>query len=320
MKIAVFGVGHLGKIHLKCLQQTDWNIVGIYDPDSAAAQEAATTYGVKLYHDAAQLIASVDAVDIVSTTMSHYEVACMAIAAGKHIFVEKPLAHQLSHAADIVAKAKEANVLVQVGHVERYNPAMIAIAGRGLRPKFVEGHRLTTFNTRGNDVSVVYDLMIHDLDLVLSMIDSKVSEVYANGVCVVNDTPDICNARIIFENGAVANLTASRISMKNMRKLRVFQENEYVSIDLLKKESQIISLTAADDSAEGLTILTSSGKKLVNMEVPQVVENNAIVAELSEFYDCIVNQVQPAVNGQAGYDAMLLADQIDKAVTMASRV
>jgi len=314
MRIGVFGVGHLGKIHLKCLAETDWQLVGIYDPDEAAAQHAHETYGVTIYDSPAELIADVDAVDIVSTTVSHFQMATLAIAAGKHVFVEKPMADTLSNAQQLVGLAMEQDVKVQVGHVERYNPAIVDLMKRGLQPRFIEGHRLTTFNTRGNDVSVVYDLMIHDLDLVLAMVDSEVATVQANGVCVVNNTPDICNARITFENGTVANLTASRISMKNMRKLRLFQENEYLSIDLIKKESQVISLTPAEDDTEGMTILSTSGKKLVNIAMPEHTPTNAIVEELRDFYQAVKNDTPPKVDALAGYKAMALANVIEEAM------
>lgn len=314
MRIGVFGVGHLGKIHLNCLAETDWQLVGIYDPDKAAALEAQKLYGVTIYDSPAKLLADVDAVDIVSTTVSHFQMATLAIAAGKHVFVEKPMADTLSNAQQLVGLAMEQDVKVQVGHVERYNPAIVDLMQRGLQPRFIEGHRLTTFNTRGNDVSVVLDLMIHDLDLVLAMVDSEVATVQANGVCVVNDTPDICNARITFENGTVANLTASRISMKNMRKLRLFQENEYVSIDLIKKESQIISLTPADDDTEGMTILSTSGKKLVNIAMPEHTPTNAIVQELRDFYQAVKNDTPPKVDALAGYRALALAQQIEESL------
>ena len=316
MKIGVFGVGHLGKIHLKCLKETDWTIAGIYDPDEQASQKAADEYGVQIYTDMAALIADSDAIDIVSTTMSHYDVAIQAMDASKHIFIEKPMASSLEQAQKIVQLSSEKDIKVQVGHVERYNPAIKAIINRGLTPKFVEAHRLTMFNTRGNDVSVVYDLMIHDIDLVLSMIDSPIKDVQANGVCVVNDTPDICNARITFANGAVANLTASRISMKNMRKIRFFQEDEYISSDLIKKENQIISLTPADEDTEGMTIISSSGKKLVNIEMPEVLPTNAIAHELQDFYNSIAEDMPTAVDANAGFAAMYLAHEIDKAMNL----
>jgi len=314
MRIGVFGVGHLGKIHLKCLKETDWDIIGLYDPDIEVAKKVSESFGIKSYQNPLDLIKDVDAIDIVSTTISHHEIALQAIEYGKHIFIEKPMASTVTLAKKIVDASIGKNLKIQIGHVERYNPVMKDIIKRGITPKFIEGHRLTTFNSRGNDVSVVYDLMIHDLDLVLSMVDSPINKVDANGVCVVNDTPDICNARITFENGAVANLTASRISMKNMRKIRVFQDNEYLSLDLIKKESQVISLTPADEKSDGLTILTSSGKKLINVEIPEHKNSNAIVDELQDFYLSVSQDLPVSVPAIAGLAAMQLAERVDKAI------
>lgn len=312
MKIGIFGVGHLGKIHIKCLKETDWKLVGAYDPNASACQATHETFGIKIYEEASQLIDVVDAVDIVSTTSSHFEIAKRSIECGKHVFIEKPIATTAEEALLLVRLAKDNNVKIQVGHVERYNPAWLALSDRRLTPKFIEGHRLATFNVRGNDVSVVHDLMIHDLDLILSLIDSDIRSVQANGVCVVNDTPDICNVRITFENDTVVNLTASRISMKQMRKLRLFQEDEYISIDLLKKESQIIALQPATDDSQGMVIETSAGKKEISILIPEKTESNAIVEELRSFYRCVKEDTSPLVDGAAGYRALELAERIEK--------
>lgn len=314
IKIGVFGVGHLGKIHLKCLHETDFEIVGIYDPDPQAHKYIAEHYNIPMFHSVEQLITEVDAVDIVSTTVTHFDIAKMAIDMGKHAFIEKPVCATLQQAKSLLTAKINSGVKVQVGHVERYNPAIISLKDRKVSPKFIEGHRLTTFNKRGNEVSVMLDLMIHDLDLVLQLVQSKVTDVQANGVCVVNDTPDICNARITFENGCVANLTASRISMKQMRKLRVFQENEYISIDFLKKETQIVKLEALEDRDESqyMTIDTANGKKILNIEMPKIIENNAIVDELNDFYSAIVNDSPIGVNLEAGMKALELAYMIEE--------
>lgn len=312
IKIGLLGVGHLGKIHLKCLQETDFEVIGVYDPDPVAQVFVKEHYAVPIYKSAKQLIVDCDAVDIVSTTITHYELARIAIEMGKHTFIEKPISSTLSEARELVNSAKENNVKVQIGHVERYNPAIVSLHDRKVSPKFLEGHRLTTFNSRGNDVSVVLDLMIHDLDLILHLVDSKVVDVQANGVCVVNNTPDICNARITFENGCVANLTASRISMKHMRKLRLFQENEYISLDFLNKETQIIKLDPVTDnsSSDQMTIDTSEGKKVFTMESPIILENNAIVDELNDFQNAIITDSQPTVSAQDGLRALELAYMI----------
>ena len=316
LKIGLFGVGHLGKIHLKCLQKTDFEIVGVYDPDPEVQRYISENYGLTIFDSADSLMVEVDAVDIVSTTITHFEIAKRAIKLGKHAFIEKPVCATLEQAKALIEAKLKTGVKVQIGHVERYNPAIISLKDRKVSPKFIEGHRLTTFNTRGNEVSVMLDLMIHDLDLVLLLVQSNVKDVQANGVCVVNDTPDICNARITFENGCVANLTASRISMKQMRKLRVFQENEYISIDFLKKESQIVKLEDLEDRDENqfMTINTASGKKILNIEIPEIIENNAIVDELNDFYNAIQNDLKVSVDLEAGMKALDLAFRIEEEI------
>lgn len=319
LKIGLLGVGHLGKIHLKCLHHTDFEIVGIYDPDPNAQQYVRDNYTIPIFDSEDSLMQAVDAVDIVSTTVSHFDIAKKAIDLGKHTFIEKPVCATLDQAEALISAKNKSNVKVQIGHVERYNPAIISLKDRKVSPKFIEGHRLTTFNTRGNEVSVMLDLMIHDLDLVLHLVQSKVNDVQANGVCVVNDTPDICNARINFENGCVANLTASRISMKQMRKLRLFQENEYISIDFLKKETQIVKLEDLEDrdEAQFMTIDTALGKKILHVEMPEIKENNAIVDELNDFYNAIQNDSKISVDLKAGVKALELAYMIEEKIEKA---
>lgn len=312
IKIGLFGAGHLGKIHLKCLERTDFEIVGVYDPDHTAQEFVKENYNLPIFDSVSALVEAVDAVDIVSTTQTHFEIALYAINQGKHAFIEKPIASTLEQAKQLEAATLKNGVKVQVGHVERYNPVIVSLKDRDVSPKFIEGHRLTTFNTRGNDVSVILDLMIHDLDLILELVKSEIKDVQANGVCVVNDTPDICNARITFENGCVANLTASRISIKQMRKLRLFQENEYISLDFLNKESQIIKLQplAEGDTSESMTIDTATGKKIMNIESPAIIENNAIEEELKDFHNSINNGTGVRVTVGAGVKALELAHLI----------
>ncbi len=316
IKIGLFGAGHLGKIHLKCLRDTDFEIVGVYDPNLEAQKFVADNYGIPVFNSAEDLMDAVDAVDIVSTTVTHYELAIKAINKGKHAFIEKPICTTKQEALTLVKLTRDQNVKVQVGHVERYNPAIVSLKNREVQPKFIEGHRLSTFNTRGNDVSVMLDLMIHDLDLVLQLVDSEVANVQANGVCVVNDTPDICNARITFENGCVANLTASRISMKQMRKLRMFQGNEYISLDFLKKETQIVKLDPVTDQEplDHMIIDTSTGKKIISIETPEIIENNAIVDELTDFHNSIQDNTSVAVPVEAGLKALELAYLIEEQI------
>lgn len=318
MKIGVFGTGHLGRIHVLCLQQSPWNVAGFYDPSDAAAQKIIEEFGISRYDTIDALLDEVDAVDIVSPTVTHYEVAKAAIKKGKHIFVEKPVTHTIAEAKSL-HEMNTNGLKIQVGHVERYNPAMVSIAHLGLDPKFIEGHRLAMFNPRGTDVSVILDLMIHDLDVVLSLVDSPVQSVMANGVNIVSDTEDICNARIQFANGCVANLTASRISLKNMRKVRVFQNDAYVSMDFLEKESQIIRLEDPstdlhEDNNIAMEIDTKSGKKRIIVEAPNVEPTNAIQTELTDFYHSVKNDAPVKVPLSDGYRALELAQMIQDSI------
>lgn len=318
IKLGIIGVGHLGKIHLKCLQQTSFDVIGFFDTDKEVRSDISKLFDIQPFDSVELLISSCNAIDIVTPTTHHYEIARKAILAGKHVFIEKPVTNQLSQAKELLDLVKENNVVAQVGHVERYNPAFKSLNTEQLNPKFIEAHRLTTFNPRGNDVSVILDLMIHDLDLILSLVNDEVKEIRANGVNVVGNTPDICNARISFKNGCVANVTASRISMKNMRKIRFFQENAYISVDFLDKECQIIQLE--DLSSEEIneeflmTIDTKNGKKKVKIVMPEIHENNAIVEELNDFYNCILHDKTPEVGIVDGYKALKLAAEIENVV------
>lgn len=320
MKIGLVGVGHLGKIHLKCLLNTQFELAGIYDPGEASLIFVTTQYpDVHIFDSLESLIQAVDCVDIVSPTTFHYEIAVKAIKAGKHVFIEKPLTETTEQAGELVRLAREYNVKVQVGHVERYNPAIRSLTNVNFKPKFIEAHRLSVFNPRGTDVSVVLDLMIHDIDIVLHMIKDEVVDVRANGVSIVSKKPDICNARIEFAGGAVANITASRISMKNMRKLRVFQDDAYISLDLLEKEAQVIKIEDEDGkgSFAGMTLETKDGIKRIMIESPTIMENNAIEDELKDFYDAIFHGTPVKVTIEDGYKALHLAQIIEDKITQA---
>ena len=244
IRIGVVGAGHLGKIHLKCLGELEhrYSVAGFYDIDPAVSASVMASASQPSFRSCNELLDAVDVVSIVTPTTTHFDLAAEAIRRGKHVFIEKPVTQTPEEAEALIALAQKHNVVVQVGHVERFNPAMLAVQHIPMNPMFVEAHRLAMFNPRGTDVPVVLDLMIHDLDIVLSLVKSKVKYVSANGVPVVSDTPDIANARVEFENGCVANFTASRISMKQMRKVRLFQKDAYISLDFLKKESQILRM------------------------------------------------------------------------------
>lgn len=315
MKIGVLGTGHLGKIHLKCIRSIpEFVLTGFYDASEDVRIAVSQEFGIKAFADPQSLIEAVDVVDIVTPTPTHYDLAKQAMASGKHVFIEKPVTETVEQARELIALQEEYGVRVQIGHVERYNPAYLALNDFDLKPMFIEGHRLAMFNPRGTDVSVVLDLMIHDLDLVLQLANSRVKEIRAKGVSIVSPSHDICNARLEFENGCVANLTASRVSLKQMRKLRMFQSDAYVSIDMLEKQSQIITLT--DEKPDGETTFelpTNQGSKWVDVSMPDSRPNNAIATELSEFYEAVEKQGPTRVSLEEGYSALSLAHEIIKA-------
>ncbi len=313
--IGVLGAGHLGKIHIKCILESDkFNLVGFYDPDEPNAQEVEKTFGVKKFATAEALIDACEIVDIVTPTLSHFESASIALKKFKHVFIEKPLTTTTHEARGLIDLAKEANVKVQVGHVERFNPAFLATMPHIKNPMFVEAHRLAMFNPRGTDVPVILDLMIHDIDIVLSVIKSPIKRIHASGVPVVSDSPDIANARIEFNNGCVANLTASRISMKNMRKCRFFQKDSYVAVDFLKKESEIIRMKNASENPGPFSMILDLGKgktqKEIIVEKPDIEPINAIKTELETFYESIINDTAPLVTIEDGYNSLDLAYRI----------
>jgi predicted dehydrogenase len=318
LKVGVFGVGHLGKFHLNNWKEIeDVEIVGFYDPSDENAAFAANEYQLKKYTNINKLLDACDAVDIVAPTTCHYSLCKAAILKSKHVFVEKPLANTLEEARELLKLSKEANIKFQVGHVERFNPAFIALKDEEITPMFIEVHRLSQFNPRGTDVSVILDLMIHDIDIILKLVNSNVKSVFANGVSVMSDTPDIANVRIEFDNGCVANLTSSRISIKKMRKMRLFQKNAYISIDFLEKKTEITRLqTPADKNAFTFDIETSNGKKTIALYAPKIADNNAIKMELESFKDAIINKTNTIVSEVDGYRAMevahLILDKIGK--------
>lgn len=313
LKIGVLGAGHLGKIHLNLIKEIkDFELIGFYDPsdkNSAAAEEKT---GAKRFLDMDQLIDQVDVVDIVTPTLSHYECAVSAIKKSKHIFIEKPITTTLEEAKSLMQLAQEADIKAQVGHVERFNPAFLAISDMDLNPMFIEAHRLAQFNPRGTDVSVVLDLMIHDLDIILSVVKANVKKIHANGVAVTSDTPDIANARIEFDNGCVANITCSRISMKQMRKIRMFQKDAYISMDLLEKKTEIFKLAeeATENSIE-IGVGRNGEKKHVTYKNVGEPDVNSIKMELELFSRCIQNgDDEPRVGLLDGYNALNVAYQI----------
>jgi len=314
LKVGVFGVGHLGKFHLNNWKEIPGvELVGFYDPDDNNANGVAQKYGLKRFSEPHDLIKVIDAADVVAPTDHHFTLCEAAIKNGKHVFVEKPLAQTMDEAHALVKLVKESNVKMQVGHVERFNPAFLAVKDLKLNPMFIEVHRLAQFNPRGTEVSVILDLMIHDIDIILSIVKSDVKNISASGVGVMTETPDIANVRIEFNNGCVANLTSSRISMKKMRKIRIFQKDAYIGIDFLNKKSEVIKLKDEEiDNANVFTfdIETLNGKKSIAISNPQIPEVNAIKKELEEFKNAIEKNTRTIVSEIDGLMAMDVAHQI----------
>jgi predicted dehydrogenase len=316
MKLGVLGAGHLGKIHINCaLQSEAWDVVGFCDPDDKNATQTVEKFGIRRFATTDELLAHCDAVDIVTPTPTHFALAVQCLDAGKHVFIEKPVTHTVPEADLLLAHAQEKGLVVQVGHVERFNPAYRAVQGDHLRPMFIEAHRLSVFQPRGTDVSVVLDLMIHDLDLVLHLVKSPVKVLSAGGVAVISPTPDIANVRIEFENGCIANLTASRISLKQMRKMRLFQQDTYISLDFLEKQAQTIRLFDQDDAHlppldQLMEFEAQQGKKWLQLQMPEIAPSNAIEEELRNFAEAIRTGATPPVTLLDGVRAVRLAHEI----------
>ncbi|MEO1030670.1 MAG: Gfo/Idh/MocA family oxidoreductase [Bacteroidota bacterium] len=314
LKAGVLGAGHLGKIHLRLLNQSNkYELVGFYDADPENAQRVVDEFGYNYFDSIDDLIDAVDVVDIVTPTLSHYDCAKKAISKGKHIFIEKPITNTVEEAETIRTLVAEHGVKGQVGHVERFNPAFIAVNDKIDNPMFIETHRLAEFNPRGTDVPVVLDLMIHDIDIILSVVKSPVKHISASGVSVVSETPDIANARIEFKNGCVANLTASRISLKNMRKTRFFQKDAYISVDFLEKKCEVVKMKDAPEQPGDFDMILQNAegvKKQIYFDNPEINSNNAILDELETFADAINNNTKPIVTLHDGTEALRVATMI----------
>lgn len=314
LKAGVIGAGHLGKIHLKLLQQSsEYDLIGFYDGDKQRAKEIEDEFGYKSFDSAEALIEAVDMIDVVTPTITHFETAKKAITSGKHLFIEKPITSTYAEAEELISLAKKHKVKGQVGHVERFNPAFTAVKDKIGQPMFIEAHRLAEFNPRGTDVPVVLDLMIHDIDVILSVVKSKVKNVSASGVSVISETPDIANARIQFENGCVANLTASRISLKNMRKARFFQRDAYISVDFLERKCEVVKMKDAPKDPDDFAMILQNAegvKKQIYFENPTIDTNNAILDELESFAQAINNNTEPVVSLEQGAEALKVANMV----------
>ena len=314
LKAGVLGAGHLGKIHLKLLELSDkYELVGFYDPSQENSKKVGEEFGYHRFNSVEELIDEVDIIDIVTPTLSHFDCAKQAIEKGCHIFIEKPITKTVVEAEAIRTLASQKHVKGQVGHVERFNPAFTAVKDMIVSPMFIECHRLAEFNPRGTDVPVVLDLMIHDIDIILSVVNSPVKNIHASGVTVISETPDIANARIEFENGCVANLTASRISMKNMRKSRFFQKDAYISVDFLEKKSEVVRMKDVPEHPDEFAMILQNAegvKKQIYFDNPEVTPNNAILDELESFATAIENNTKPIVSLRQGTNALRIAQRI----------
>lgn len=316
LKIGLFGVGHLGRIHARLIKELEnkFKFIGFFDPNNENAEIAIQEYGIKRFLSEDDLLDQVDCIDIVTPTIYHFNVASKAIQKGKHVFIEKPITETIEEGQKLKDLTEEYGIKLQVGHVERFNPAFKYAAPYLNTPLFIESHRLANYNPRGTDVPVVLDLMIHDLDVILSCVHSDVKRISASGVAVVSETPDIANARIEFENGCVANLTASRISLKNMRKTRFFQKDAYISVDFLEKSAEIVKMTSLDSEPDPFDIVFDLGegkpKKKIEIFKPEIETTNAIKEELETFAQSIENDTIPVVPVSDGFKALKVAHQI----------
>jgi len=314
LRVGVLGAGHLGKIHLRLLNESPkYDLIGFYDPDEINGKKVAAEFGYSCFDNINELIDAVDVVDIVTPTLSHYDCAKKAMEKGKHVFIEKPITNTLEEAEELSKLETKHSVKGQVGHVERFNPAFLSVKDKIQDPMFIETHRLAEFNPRGTDVPVVLDLMIHDIDAILSVVNSEVRQINASGVSVISNSPDIANARIEFENGCVANLTASRISLKNMRKSRFFQRDAYISVDFLEKKVEVVKMKDAPKIPGDFDMILQNAegvKKQIYFENPDIKANNAILDELETFADAINNNTAPIVTLNQGTQALRVALQI----------
>ena len=320
LSVAVIGTGHLGSLHAKMFSQIGSAVLtGVFDVVAERAAAIASEVGTKAFHELDEALGSAEAVSIATTTKDHFRVAEQALHAGRHVFIEKPITESIEQARKLVALAEKKDLILQVGHIERFNPAILALEGYHLDPLFIESHRLAQFNPRGTDVAVVLDLMIHDIDLILSLVKSTVKSIDANGVAVVSDSADIANARIQFENGCVANVTASRISQNKMRKMRLFQRNAYISIDFAQGLAEVFRLVDEDDPSIQSTMLLGKieqgkRKRSIIYEQPEIKEVNSLKYELELFVNSVRDHKIPPVSGKDGLQALEVADEIVKMI------
>ena len=317
IKAGVVGCGHLGRIHIKLLIQSEnYDLIGVYDVNKKHSKEIEKEYGCKAYNSFEEMLNDIDVLDIVTPTPFHFDYAKKAIEKGIHVFIEKPLCSNTEESIELLKISELNNAKIQVGHVERFNPAYTSVENNISEPMFIEAHRLAQFNPRGTDVSVVLDLMIHDIDIILNSVKSPIKSISSNGISVISDSPDIANARIEFENGCVANLTSSRLSLKKMRKMRVFQTDSYISLDFDSGSSEIIKIKNFDGKNKyAMTIHDSEGvEKEIQIENITNEKINSIEEEHKNFYYSIIKKEDPIVSFEKGRNALKLAIEILKII------
>jgi len=316
LKVGVIGVGHLGQHHVRIFKGIEnCQLVGIHDKNEERAKEISEKYGVRAYPTYEELLSEIDAIDIAVTTIHHYRLAKIALEKGKHVFIEKPITSELEQAEELVSIANKNGLQIQVGHIERFNPTVLAVADEIKNPMFIESNRLAPFSVRGSDVSVVLDLMIHDIDLILSFVQSEIKDIRASGVCLLTSSIDIANARLEFENGAIANVTASRVSMKRERKIRFFQKDAYLSLDFQEKKVSVLKKAQNFKKILPKLLLGMGSIKpedLVDMKEICIEdgEKDALTLELESFVDAILHNKRPKVDGEAGTRALRVAFSI----------
>jgi predicted dehydrogenase len=319
IKIGVVGVGHLGQHHAKHYSKIkSTELVGVYDIDNKQCKSIAAQFKAKPYKSLNEMLEHIDGVSIVTPTKNHAEIAETCIKKGKHVFIEKPISKSIKEAENIIALAKKHKVTLQVGHIERFNPALSPLERFTINPKYIEVQRLAPYMVRGTDIPVVLDLMIHDIDLVLSFIDSPVKNIEASGVSIMTSSVDIANARIHFENGSVANMTSSRVAKDRVRKIKLFQQDLYITIDFLIGLTEVYRVMDVEEKGTLAIIsapIESEGKQRhIIYEKPKINKQDALQMELINFVESIQGKAKPIVDGVAGKEALRVALQIQNKI------
>jgi len=320
ISIGVIGVGHLGQHHVKHYSNiNDINLLGVHDSDPVRGKKIANTYNTKYFEKANELMQKCDAISIVTPTESHYDVAKAAISNFNcNVFIEKPITETTIQADRLIEEAKKKKLIIQVGHIERLNPALKVLDKYDLSPKFIDIQRLAPYTVRGTDVPVVLDLMIHDIDILLSLVKSKVKSIHASGVSILTNSVDIAHARIRFENGTVSSITSSRVAKDKVRKIKIFQENLYSTIDLLLSQTEIYNITKDKHLIENALhiepFLEKNDNKYIIYEKPEVNEYDPLRAELDNFVNSILKKEKPIVDGIAARNALDVVIKINEMI------